>query len=85
MKNKDFSEYTEAEFMTLVRDIFDGAKNSEKKHHADVIEFNRIVGHPSGSDLIYYPNSSMDPTPDSVVNEVKEWRAKNGMPGLKSS
>lgn len=79
------SDYTEAEFLGLVREIFNGADKSEEEHGYYVGEFNRIAGHPSGSDLIYYPENNIEPTPESVVNEVKEWRAKNGMPGFKSA
>jgi hypothetical protein len=85
MNNKDYTDYSEAEFLKLVQEIFNGADKSEEQSNNDVGEFNRIVGHPSGSDLIFYPKSSDEPTPESVVNEVKEWRVKNGLPGLKDS
>lgn len=84
MTNKIFSDYTEEEFLDLVRAIFNGAKNSENQHIKDIQEFDRVSEHPSGRDLIYYPENDNDPTPESVVNEVKEWRAKNSMPGFKS-
>lgn len=83
MANKVFSDYTEEEFLNLVRAIFNGAQNSEKQHIKDIQEFDRVTEHPSGRDLIYYPENDIDPTPESVVNEVKEWRTKNGMSGFK--
>ncbi|WP_434703844.1 bacteriocin immunity protein [Pseudomonas sp. Z1-12] len=39
-----------------------------------------ISEHPSGSDLLYYPEAGKS-GPEAVVKEVKEWRAANGKPG----
>ncbi|MDD0972588.1 bacteriocin immunity protein [Pseudomonas sp. TNT2022 ID681] len=69
----------------MVRAIFNGAQRSEEEHIDDVQEFDRVAEHPSGRDLIYYPESDGEPTPESVVGEVREWRAQNGLPGFKVS
>ncbi|MDD0972589.1 bacteriocin immunity protein [Pseudomonas fontis] len=80
---KLFSEYTEAEFLALVQEIFDGAQKIEAQNIKDVLEFERVSGHRSGSDLIYFPVNDADLTPESLVDEVKTWRAENGLPGFK--
>jgi Colicin immunity protein / pyocin immunity protein. len=52
--------------------------------HIDaVLEFERITEHPSGSDLIYYPEPGVENFPEGIVKTVKEWRAANGKPGFK--
>lgn len=83
MSDKIYSDYTEREFLELVRAIFNGAEKTEEDNIKDVIEFERVSEHPSGSDLMYYPENDADLTPESVVQEVKEWRAANGKPGFK--
>lgn len=46
--------------------------------------FEKLSEHPDGSDLIYYPQDDQDDSPEGIVKEVKEWRAKNGKSGFKS-
>ncbi|HGM9826791.1 TPA: bacteriocin immunity protein [Proteus mirabilis] len=40
----------------------------------------KIIDHPEGSDLIYYPEGNNDGSATAIIKEVKEWRAKNGKP-----
>ena len=47
--------------------------------------FKKLTEHPDGSDLIYYPKPGQDDSPEGIVKEVKDWRAKNGKPGFKDS
>ena len=49
----------------------------------NVLEFERITEHPNGSDVIFYPPKGREDSPERVVKEVKEWRARNGKPGFK--
>lgn len=85
MNNKAFSDYTEIDFLNLVRGIFNAGIKDEEEHINDLEEFERVSEHPSSTDLIYYPENDTNPTPESVVLEVKEWRNKNGMPGFKNA
>ena len=47
-----------------------------------ILKFEALTEHPSGSDLIFYPDPEKD-GPEFVVKEVKEWRANNGKPGFR--
>ncbi|MGV8268283.1 pyocin-S1/S2 immunity protein, partial [Pseudomonas aeruginosa] len=53
-------------------------------HIQAVLEFKKLTEHPSGSDLLYYPNENREDSPAGVVKEVKEWRASKGLPGFKA-
>ncbi|MFJ2388272.1 bacteriocin immunity protein [Pseudomonas koreensis] len=83
LKNS-FSEYTEAEFIELLEEL---AKEDEAEtdDRADLLllHFEKISEHPAGSDLIYYPESGADNSPEGVTQIVKEWRAAQGLPGFK--
>jgi len=80
---KSLPEYTEAEFLHLITEIFD-AKGSEERQDELLEHFIIVTGHPDGSDLIYYPNSGADDSPEGVLQAVKQWRANQGLPGFKS-
>lgn len=84
MEKKTISDYTEKEFLGLVRKLFNVENTSEKEDVRNILEFKRLSEHPDGSDLIYYPKENREDSPEGVVKEVKEWRAKNGKPGFKS-
>lgn len=49
-----------------------------------VDHFRAITEHPSGSDLIFYPEPGAE-GPAGIINEVKKWRAANGKPDFKSA
>ncbi|KDF23588.1 colicin-E2 immunity protein [Klebsiella aerogenes MGH 62] len=82
MINKIISDYAEAEFLEFVKKICRAEGATEKEDDKLVDEFERLTEHPDGSDLIYYPR---DDSPEGIMKEVKEWRAKNGKPGFKDS
>ncbi|QHM77459.1 Colicin-E2 immunity protein [Mixta theicola] len=84
MSKKNISDYTEAEFLELVRKIF-RAEGTEADDDKLISEFRRLTEHPDGSDLICYPRDNREDSPEGVVKEVKEWRARNGKPGFKDS
>ena len=71
MKSK-IQDYTEEEFLTLITKIFD-AEGSEKEINQLVISFSKVVQHPEGSDLIFYPPDDRDDSPMGVINELKRW------------
>lgn len=83
MKSLSISDYTETEFLNLVRAICDGSQNSESEDIKNVLLFKQLTEHPTGSDLIFYPEEGHDDSPEGIVKEVKEWRAANGKPGFK--
>ncbi|HBN8235883.1 TPA: bacteriocin immunity protein [Pseudomonas aeruginosa] len=83
----NISEYTEKEFLEFVKDIYTNNKKkfpTEESHIQAVLEFKKLTEHPSGSDLLYYPNENREDSPAGVVKEVKEWRASKGLPGFKA-
>nr|WP_050115280.1 bacteriocin immunity protein [Yersinia thracica] len=82
MKN-NISDYTELEFLNFVKDIYYDTYSSEDEHVKAVLQFEILTEHPDGSDLIYYPNDNREDNPESIVAEVKKWRAENGKPGFK--
>lgn len=81
---KTLSDYTESEFLDLVRKICNAEGPTEEDDNRRVREFRRLSEHPSGSDLIFYPEEGKDDSPESIVQEVKEWRQANGKPGFKA-
>ncbi len=82
LKNQ-FSDYTESEFLDLLTDIVES--NGPEEYQDQLLEhFIQITEHPLGSDLIYYPENPADATPERILETVKEWRARNGLPGFKS-
>lgn len=80
---KSISDYTEAEFLAFVKKICDSDTETEEEHNSLVNHFELLTEHPDGSDLIYYPRDDREDSPEGIVKEVKEWRAKNGKPGFK--
>ncbi|MBT0731679.1 bacteriocin immunity protein [Rosenbergiella nectarea] len=80
---KTLSDYTEREFLDLVRKICNADGPTEEHDNRRVREFKHLSEHPSGSDLIFYPEEGKDDSPESIVQEVKEWRQANGKPGFK--
>jgi hypothetical protein len=81
--NKLISDYTESEFLALVRKICLADTATEEEGNKLVREFRRLSEHPSGSDLIFYPEDGQDDSPEGIVQQVKEWRKANGKPGFR--
>jgi hypothetical protein len=56
--NRIFSDFTEAEFLEFITSITDPADDvSEKELDMRIMKFKEISEHPSGSDLIYWPEA----------------------------
>ncbi len=83
MEDKSICDYTESEFLELVKKLFNVEKTTEEEDINNLIEFKRLCEHPAGSDLIFYPDDNREDSPEGVVKEVKKWRAENGKPGFK--
>jgi hypothetical protein len=79
-----FSVYTEQGFAEFIDEIRkeDKAPTDER---ADVLvrHFNEVVGHPSGMDLIYYPEPGADTSSAGIARTIAAWRVANGLPGFK--
>src|SRR5688572_5544992 len=72
-------DYTEPEFQALVDRIW--AVDLPKPDHDRLINhFDRVVGHPKGADLLFYPPEDDTNTylSGSVVYYVKDWYHKQG-------
>jgi hypothetical protein len=81
---KTFSDYTEAEFMSFMQELFAANKGAPDEVLDPLLdEFERITEHPAGSDLIYYPERGADSSAEGIIKTVKEWRSANGFPGFK--
>jgi isocitrate dehydrogenase len=81
LKN-NISDYTEAEFKKVVEAIIN-CEGDEKTQDDYLENFISVSEHPSGSDLIYYPENNNDGSVNNIIKEIKDWRAKNGKPGFK--
>jgi hypothetical protein len=81
-------DYTEGEFLNFLRELFHPHEhlddNAAATHLENVTEhFIKVTEHPAGTDLLCYPRPGVPDTPEGILQEVKEWREKNGKPGFK--
>ncbi|MNX29581.1 Colicin-E2 immunity protein [compost metagenome] len=76
-------EYTASEFQTLVNKIW--AVDLPKQDHDELINhFDRIVGHPQGADLLFYPDDRFSSNSAAgVVQLVRGWHQKQGIAAFK--
>lgn len=78
------SDYTESEFISLINNLINiNAHGSNRALGKAMQEFGALIGHPSGTDLIFYPEPGTDDSPEGITKTVKAWRAANGLPGFK--
>ena len=79
-----YDDYTESEFIDLLKEIY-RANAEEPDGILDPLleHFSKITEHPSGTDLIYWPENDAQGELEAVLNIVKTWRAANGKPGFK--
>ncbi|MCI0912717.1 MULTISPECIES: bacteriocin immunity protein [Pseudomonas] len=82
----NYHDYTELEFIEFLKEIY--RANTEEPD--DVLDpllehFSAITEHPSGTDLIYWPENDEQGEPEAVLNIIKTWRAANGKPGFKDN
>ncbi|WP_434709123.1 bacteriocin immunity protein [Pseudomonas sp. R1-1] len=82
MLNKRVSDMLESDFLSFVTRVYNIDYDTEERHIDAVLEFKALSEHPSGSDLIFYPEPGKS-GPTAVVEEVKAWRAANGKLGFK--
>ncbi|MFJ2714931.1 bacteriocin immunity protein [Pseudomonas sp. NPDC087346] len=67
----NLAEYTEQEFKALIEAIDDA--DTEEVRGELVEHFNKLVPHPAGSDLLFYPEDGADDSPEGVVQAIKEY------------
>lgn len=81
---KNFSEYTESEFLDFMREVIH-INNTAGDEELDVMldRFISITEHPARSDLFYYPEKGVDNSAEGITETVKKWREANGLPGFK--
>ncbi|KYQ99196.1 colicin immunity protein [Serratia plymuthica] len=80
---KTISDYTEKEFLDLAKKICSADYSTEEEADKAVHEFIRLSEHPDGTDIIFYPPPEQDDSPEGIVKQIKEWRAKNNKPGFR--
>ncbi|WP_145553014.1 bacteriocin immunity protein [Yersinia bercovieri] len=83
MSVKKFTEYTENEFLELIKTLFDGGFRSEEARDVEVNAIVDAAEHPDGTDILFYPSNDSEDSPEGVLNAIKKWRAENGKPGFK--
>ncbi|WP_371228743.1 bacteriocin immunity protein [Pseudomonas sp. QE6] len=78
----NLSDYTERDFIAFINAILNAGTEDERGTMVE--HFNLIVPHPAGSDLLYYPESGADDSPEGVTATIKVWCAAHGVPGFKA-
>ncbi|WP_210713403.1 bacteriocin immunity protein [Pseudomonas sp. MWU349] len=82
---EDISDFTEAEFISFVKNIRTVNKSGTDDELGELLErFSKLAGHPDGYDLIFHPEPGADNSAEGVTSTVKEWRKAQGLPGLKN-
>lgn len=82
---EDISDFTEAEFISFVKNIRTVNKSGTDDELGKLLErFSKLAGHPDGYDLIFHPEPGADNSAEGVTRTVKEWRKVQGLPGLKN-
>ncbi|PQQ28047.1 bacteriocin immunity protein [Photorhabdus hindustanensis] len=84
MKLKEkLEDYTESEFLEFARKVCNADYATEDEASVAVQDFIRLSEHPDGTDILFYPSPGQDDSPEEIVKQIKEWRARNGKPGFK--
>lgn len=79
------SQYEERSFLSLVEAIWH-ADADKASHDAWIAHFNNIVGHPAGSDLLFYSNADETGSinsPAHIVATIKSWHQQKGRAAFK--
>ena len=84
MKTKSISELTKQEFLDFVVFLGIAPGNTEPENSRWNRKFEDLAEHPSGTDLLFYPESGKE-SDEAVVDEVERYRHENGLPGFKDS
>ena len=79
-----YSDYTESEFLELIRVIFYSDTETEEEHLELMDHFVSVTGQPAGTDVTFYPEPEVEDSPEGILGEVKRWRTEQGLPGFKN-
>lgn len=83
-EKSNISDFTETEFFQLILSITDPEDGlSEKELDLRIFKFEELCEHPSGSDLIFWPDADGLDTPEEIIRIIKQWRAAEGRAGFK--
>lgn len=82
LKSK-LSDYTEAELIELINEI-KFSSNDEAEEDKLIFHFKKIVGHPAGSDLIFYPENKVENTAEEIIQILKNGVQLMACRGLKT-
>ena len=77
LQKKRLSDYTEEEFIAALN-WFWNEDITEDEESQFVYQFNELVEHPAKSDLIFYPETDREDSPQGIVNEIKRWYHEKG-------
>ncbi|KAE8547349.1 MULTISPECIES: bacteriocin immunity protein [Marinobacter] len=77
LQKKRLSDYTEEEFIAALN-WFWNEDITEDEESQFVDQFNELVEHPAKSDLIFYPETDREDSPQGIVNEIKRWYHEKG-------
>ena len=80
-QRSSLADYSYSEFKALVEELIQAAGTRAWQDRL-LEHFIDLVGHPSGSDLIYNPISGKDENAEQIVQRVIEWRASEGLASL---
>jgi hypothetical protein len=76
-------DYTASEFQTLVERIW-AVDLPRQDHNRLINHFDRVVGHPSGADLLFTSDETgLADGPDTVVHLVRQWHRTQGLAAFK--
>lgn len=81
-KNR-LEDYTESEYKRLILRLFKGDYSSEEELEEIVETIVNTSEHPSGSNILYFPEEGVEDSPEGVLSTIKQWRVANGKPGFK--
>ncbi|EPC03251.1 hypothetical protein L861_23360 [Litchfieldella anticariensis FP35 = DSM 16096] len=93
----NFEEYTESEFREFMKEMFAamsselGGTHEERDRYLTklVRHFVLVTEHERGTDVIFYPEPpppkdvDIEQMIEHIIEEVKRWRAEQGLPGFK--
>lgn len=78
-------DHDEQSFLSLVTTLWN-VETQRSEHNALIDHFDQIVGHPAGSDLLFYSNAEAVGainSPEHIVATIKSWHQRNGLPAFK--
>ncbi|ATF96675.1 TPA: bacteriocin immunity protein [Citrobacter koseri] len=78
-------DYTESEFLDFLNEFSANPRYQEEMDRESYIDslvdhFDKIVDHPEGNGLIFYPPDDREDSPQGIIGEIKRWRKSQGLP-----